>query len=474
MTGVSEMAEIDSQTRLCVSSDGRRFETEDGHPFLYLADTAWGIFKRLDVDEVEVYLANRVAKGFTVIQAYVLRGLEVPNLSGHVPLVDRDPRRLNEGFFRNLDAIVARANELGLVMAMVATHGQHVSGPQDTTGLSEVARQRRRFGGRDEKIFDAPSAFAYGEILGRRYRDNCVIWLLGGDRSPAEADIEVWNQMALGLKSGSGGRHLVSYHDTGGHSSSEHFHQFNWFDFNTIQSRHASGEPNYLLVERDYALTPSKPTLDMECRYEEHPDLAVHDFYRVTAGEEVPVKRIDAHQIREAAYWAILAGAAGHGYGNNDVWQMYDERKSTNLVDYDYSLFRNPHRRSWFESIDSDGAFSISHLRRLLELLPWHQIVPDQSIIAGGQGEGEDHVQAARAVDGSFALAYLTFGNPVSIDLGRLSSALVIASWFDPRTGDLATIDTLASDGIYRFVSPSSGRGNDWVLVLDTADDDAT
>ncbi len=58
-------------------------------PFFYLGDTAWTLFKRLDRDDAELYLSNRAAKGFTVIQAYVLRGLEVTNLDGHLPLVDR-------------------------------------------------------------------------------------------------------------------------------------------------------------------------------------------------------------------------------------------------------------------------------------------------------------------------------------------------------------------------------------------------
>ena len=45
-------------------------------------------------------------------------------------------------------------------------------------------------------------------------------------------------------------RHLVSYHSSGGHSSSEYFHHKDWLDFNTIQSRHRSQDANYELVDR--------------------------------------------------------------------------------------------------------------------------------------------------------------------------------------------------------------------------------
>ena len=59
----------------------------------------------------------------------------------------------------------------------------------------------------------------------------------------------------------------------------------------------------------------------------------------------------------------------------------------------------------------------------------------DQSVIADGQGEGEDHIQAARAEDGSFILAYLTLGNPVSIHMDKLSGKKVKAQWYNPRDG---------------------------------------
>jgi len=131
---------------------------DDGVPFFYLADTAWTLFKRLDRDEADRYFINRVAKGFTVIQAYVLRGLEVTNLEGHLPLVDRDPTRFNEGFFQNVDYLVDRANDLGLVMGLVVTMGEHVS--------KEVKRERFKT---PEQIFNEENAFVYGKLLGARY-----------------------------------------------------------------------------------------------------------------------------------------------------------------------------------------------------------------------------------------------------------------------------------------------------------------
>ena len=168
--------------RFKVSKDARYFTDEKGEPFFYLADTAWAIFRRLNHEDVDLYLKNRVSKGFTVIQAYVLRGLKVPNLYGHLPLTNDDPAHPNEAFFENVDYVVNRANDLGLVMGLVTSWGEHVT--HDST------RQHRR----NEQVFDTSNAFAYGHFLGDRYRKNGVMWLLGGDWTPANSK-DVWAAM---------------------------------------------------------------------------------------------------------------------------------------------------------------------------------------------------------------------------------------------------------------------------------------
>jgi hypothetical protein len=273
--------------------------------------------------------------------------------------------------------------------------------------------------------------------------------------------------MAYGMKAGSQGRHLVSYHSGGGHSSSEYFHDKDWLDFNTVQSIHRTRDANYPLITADYALVPIKPTLDMECRYEDHPDARVIDIKAVMAGELDPDERVDAFDAREGAYWAVFAGAAGHGYGHNDIWQMADKRKVDSTRDYSFPLL--PPRHDWFVSIDAPGAFTVGYLRRLMELRPWYRAAPDQSLIASGEGAAgdEDRVQALRAHDGSFVLAYLTLGSPVTIDLGVLSGTEVRASWYDPRQGTFEVIGTYPTSGTREFTPPSKGHGNDWVLVLD-------
>ena len=269
------------------------------NPFFYLGDTVWALFKRLNHEDVELYLRNRVEKGFTVVQAYLLRGLNNKNPYGHTALIDRDPAKPNEAYYQNVDYVFNRANELGLVMGGVVTWGVHVQASYGSRNFEE------------EQVFNVSNAYAHGKFLGERYRDNCVIWYLGGDKDPMD-NIDIWTAIMRGLKEGSGGRHLVSYHGPGGNgipSSSVWFHNAQWLDFNAQQTGHRWTINNYDFITHDYNLKPAKPVIDMEASYENHIDVS-----------KLVNRRIDAHQVRESMYWQVLAGAAGHGYGCNDMW----------------------------------------------------------------------------------------------------------------------------------------------------------
>jgi hypothetical protein len=78
-------------------------------------------------------------------------------------------------------------------------------------------------------------------------------------------------------------------------------------------------------------------------------------------------------------------------------------------------------------------------------------------------------VRAARADDGSFVLAYLPSGKPVSIQMDRVSGKTVKAQWYDPRKGTWLLIGEYANAGVREFTAPSRGEKDDWVLVLEDA-----
>lgn len=423
--------------RLQVDPSGRYLQTESGSPFFYLGDTAWQLFHRLTLDEAEFYLKDRKAKGFSVVQAVALAelgGLDLPNALGDLALEGRDPARPNERYFRHVDAILEAAERNGLYVALLPTWGSYWKT------------------GNPNRIFDAESARAFGLFLGRRYSSRSLIWVLGGDANvDNDQERAVIVAMAEGLREGDGGRNLITFHPRGPGRSSDYFHGEPWLDFNMIQSSHAARDhDNGLFVGHDLTLTPPKPTLDGEPRYE---GLMV-GFYWNGAH---PAVRFDDYDVRQAAYWAVIAGACGHTYGHSSVWQMYTH-------DRQGVLGANV---PWQEALDHPGAFQMGHVRRLFEAFPFNELKPDPSFVLSGPAGWGSKVRAAVARDGSFAVVYSPRGEPFTVDRGRLALTRIRESWFDPRYGTSFTIHSGDTTAIQTYTPPSTGRGFDWVLILD-------
>lgn len=428
--------------RLRVADDHRHLVDAQGRPFFYIGDTAWELFHRLNREEAALYLENRARKGFTVIQAVVLAeldGLTEPNPYGHKPLRDDDPTRPsvvegpNNDYWDHADFIVGKAASLGLVVGMLPTWG---------------ANWNRKWGKRAE-IFTPENAAVYGEWLGRRYRDQPVIWILGGDRNPEnDRHLAIIRAMAAGLARGDGGAHLMTFHPQGGSCSDQWFHRDEWLDFNMFQSGHAARDiANDEFTLKARGRDPVKPVLDGEPRYEDHPI-----NWKADNGW------FEAFDVRQAAYWSMLAGACGHTYGDHNIWQFWQPGRGP------ISQARTP----WKTAIDHPASTQVGHMRRLFESRPWTRLAPDPSIVAGDAGKGGERVRAARAEDGSFLMVYAPFGQTVQVQLNKLAGRNVTAWWFDPRKGTAEKIGTWPKSPARAFDPPGEpGRGNDWVLVAD-------
>ncbi len=430
--------------RLQVSENRRFLVTDDGTPFFWLADTAWELLHRLDREQAERYLRNRAERRFTVIQTVALAeldGLGTPNAYGHTPLVDNDPARPDERYFAHVDWVVAKANSLGLRVALLPTWGD---------------KWNRKWGLGPE-IFTPANAEAYGRWLGQRYRDAGIVWVVGGDR-PIESDAHraIVEAMARGLRAGDGGRHLITYHPNGGHGSSEWFHDAEWLDFNMRQNGHGvEFTGRYDKTAEDYARTPTRPVIDAEPAYEDHPVA----FDAKQSGHTI------ASDVRRPLYWNLFTGAFGHTYGHHSVWQMWTaDREPVNAP-----------LMPWTEAIDQPGAAQVQHGRALIESRPFLSRVPDPSIIVASgvptamPGTGRYHFAATRDEARTYAMVYAPVGRAFRVRMTAIAGPQVTAWWFNPRTGDATTIGTFPNTGERTFVPPDPGEMIDWVLVLDDA-----
>lgn len=420
--------------RLLVHPSGRYLITEDDRPFFWLADTAWELFHRLSRAEADRYLQDRAAKRFTVIQAVVLAeldGLNSPNPAGHRPLQENDPTRPNEAYFEDVDWVVGRANELGLYVGMLPTWGD----------------KWHKDGGIGPLVFNPENARTYGRFLGRRYRDAGIVWILGGDKFVGdEAEWRTLEAMALGLREGDEGRHLITFHPTGQYSSAIYFHQEPWLDFNMIQTGHTRDRDNYTSVLAEYSRTTVKPVVDGEPGYENIP----HAFDGANP-------RLEAIHTRRFCYWSLFSGALGHTYGCNDIWQMW-KRGDPPVISACLP---------WDEAIHLPGSGQMQHARALIEAGPYFDRMPDLSLVEPPNVTGPDYVAACRAPDARYALAYLPSGKAVSLRTYLLKGRQLTVRWYDPRSGvyqpapDLEIAPWKSS----LFIPPTVA---DWVLVLES------
>jgi len=92
--------------------------------------------------------------------------------------------------------------------------------------------------------------------------------------------------------------------------------------------------------------------------------------------------------------------------------------------------------------------------------------IPDQSVLDGDVGDKATRVQSTRADDGSCAFVYSTQGKAFTVNIDKLSGA-AMAWWFDPRNGQAKETGQFPNTGTREFTPPSSGKGNESVLVLD-------
>jgi hypothetical protein len=72
--------------------------------------------------------------------------------------------------------------------------------------------------------------------------------------------------------------------------------------------------------------------------------------------------------------------------------------------------------------------------RQVLESLPeWWTLVPDQSLIVFGEGEGEEQSVSARAASGAWAVVYLARRCRLVLDA---PFSAFPAQWVNPTTGE--------------------------------------
>ena len=132
----------------------------------------------------------------------------------------------------------------------------------------------------------------------------------------------------------------------------------------------------------------------------------------------------DDYDVRQAAYWAVFAGAFGHTYGCHPVWQFFS--RTVRADQLRPPLLAPGPGPAWGVARCATCAASSS----LARCSPGFPIKPCSS----SPRAGAEHRRACRG-DG-YALIYLPQGGSVVVNLESLPASRLRAWWFDPRTGE--------------------------------------
>ncbi|MEX2591404.1 MAG: DUF4038 domain-containing protein [Anditalea sp.] len=428
------MEQLKKLPLLKISQDRRYLVTEENAPFFWLGDTAWELFHRLNKEEALLYLENRASKGFNVIQAVIvaeLDGLNTPNANGDKPLINNDPCQPNEAYFKYIDDIIEMAEKLGIYMAILPTWGDKF----------------HKAWGLGPEIFNPLNAEKYGEFLGHHYVDcNNIIWLLGGDRTPAnENHYAITRSMVKGIKKHDP-RHLMTYHPNGGKIASDWYGNEEWLDLDMFQTRHQSGFKEYRFTRRALQAKPTRPVIDGEPGYENIPNLL----------NKFNIKRLDDADIRKSAYWNMFSGAAGHTYGCNEVWQMFEKGKPPLFGAY----------LPWDEAIHLPGSHQMGLLKKIFESLPWQTLHNDQKLLSPSFLGNFTTTLAMISAQKDLLLVYTPSGRPFRLKLSTLKAETVNAYWFDPVDGKIIAAGQYVTSQTVRFKPLVKKNGKDFVLIV--------
>ena len=427
-----------------VAPDQRHFQHADGTPFFWLADTWWmALCKRLGwPDDFQLLAADRVAKGFSVVQI-------VAGLYPDMPMFD--PRGANEAgypwtegfgsinpeYFDMADLRLRWLVKSGLAPCIVSCWGYFLP----WMGVDKLKRHWR--------------------YLVARYAAYPVFWCLAGEgimpyylSEDKEGDKarqkSGWTEIGRYLRQIDPYRHPITIHPTD--SGRNQVEDPSVLDFEMLQTGHGGYEsiPNTARSIRAAVVrAPAMPSLVAEVCYE-----------GILEGSREEIQRF--------MFWSsVLSGAAGHTYGANGIWQLNNPGQPFGPSPHGSSWGNLP----WQEAYRLPGAAQLALAKRLLERFEWWRFETHQEWITPCAWD-EDYMNPyAAGIPGGPRVIY--FPRPVAawspphtvkgLDPNRPHTA----SLFDPKTGEETALGQIgvAADGTWRV--PILPLIQDWVVIVE-------
>ena len=88
-------------------------------------------------------------------------------------------------------------------------------------------------------------------------------------------------------------------------------------------------------------------------------------------------------------------------------------------------------------------------------------------MIIEGQGTAEEFVTAFRDSLGRFMMVYIPLGKTIKLNTSSIPGKNIKVWWFNPKNMDVVDLGKVRNTQQMTFSTPTKGKDNDWVLVLD-------
>jgi hypothetical protein len=420
-----------------VAADQRHFEHEDGTPFFWLGDTWWmGLCSRLRwPEDIQELAADRVKKGFTVIQ--IIAGLypDMPPFDprganeGGFPW-EADYARINPKYFDAADLRIQYLIERGLSPCIVACWGYFLP------------------------IMGIPKIKKHWRYLIARWGAYPVFWCLAGEgampyylsktkKEDVAAQKEGWTEVSRYIHSIDPYHHAVTIHN----GRSEVLDPA-VLDFDMLQTGHGDRKsiPNTEnLITSAQLKTPHIPVLAGEVCYE-------------------GIMEASRQEIQRFMFWTcILNGAGGHTYGANGIWQVNTREKP---------FGPSPHGRTWGDvpwdvAARLPGSQHIGFSKALLMRYPWWRFEPHSDWVDPHWSKENYELPYAAGVPGEVRVIFIPPAwNPPTVKSLEPGVAYR-AFYFDPKSAKQHDIRDVTPDSTGAWPAPITPTYADWVLVLE-------
>ncbi len=428
--------------RLKISQNRRYLEHLDGTPFFWLGDTWWmGLCKRLSwPTDFKILTADRVAKGFTVIQ--IVAGLypDMPpfdergaNEAGFP--WEKDFVCINPYYFDMADLRIEWLVRSGLVPCIVGCWGYFLP----WMGIDKMKKHWR--------------------YLIARYGAYPVVWCLAGEATmpyylseTKQEDSQIqkrgWTEIAKYVRETDSFHNPITIHPT--RYGREEIENPELIDFEMLQTGHNShlSFPDTIqALKVSLEKEPRMPVLVGEACYE-------------------GILEASREEIQRLLFWGcMLSGAAGHTYGANGVWQVNTREKP---------FGPSPHGSSWGD-IPWEDAYRLPgsrHLgigKKLLERYPWWKIEPHQEWIETPSSNKDKYfLPYAAGIPGKLRIIYFSPFLPLT-KIKKLEPGVTYSAFlFNPSTGEETPLGKVVPDKNGDWQIPTPPVFRDWILVMET------